>query len=136
MSNKITDETKNAVRDMFKQGKTKTAIAKKCGISVRSVGRIVGGTIPNPDAKGYVVRQEVRSLMEYVRREIKGVEALTYLLESNDTPNNLECYRETLVKKLYNIKWWVHDVQGIELGIHEIRADELKAIHKGDFGIK
>lgn len=73
--------------------------------------------------------------MEYVRREIKGVEALTYLIESNDTPNNLENYRKALVNKLRDIKWWAMDVGSIQLGVHSITENERKAIHNGDYGM-
>jgi len=52
------------------------------------------------EKRGYVVQAEVRSVMEYVRREIKGIEALTYLIESDDSPRNLENYRKILVQKL------------------------------------
>lgn len=161
MDNKITNETKEAVLNMFKDGVSQRKIAEKCGISPRSVGRIIDnakqnneeicvkladiktlGTttktapkIANPNAKGYVVQEDVRRVMEYVRREIKGVEALTYLIESNDTPNNLENYRKALVNKLRDIKWWAMDVEGVQLGVHRITENERKAIHKGDYGM-
>ena len=41
MSNKISSETKTAVLNMFKDGESQTEIAEKCGISRRSVGRII-----------------------------------------------------------------------------------------------
>jgi len=74
--------------------------------------------------------------MEYIRREIKGVEALTYLIESNDTPSNLENYRKALVYKLASIKWWIMDVNSVKLEIHHITESERKAIHNGTYGIK
>lgn len=84
---------------------------------------------------GYVVQAEVRKVMEYVRREIKGIEALTYLVESDETPRNLEIYRKNLVKKLSAIQWWKLDVSTIKLGIHHTSGTELKAIHNGEYGI-
>lgn len=156
MSNKISNETQETVLKMFNDGLSQRAIAEKCGISPRSVGRIIDNAnqdnddiyakpleiavkatpkVTNPNAKGYVVQENVRKTMEYVRREIKGMEALTYLIESSDTPNNLENYRKTLVKKLRDIKWWAMDVEGIQLGVHHITEKERKYIHKGDYGI-
>lgn len=85
---------------------------------------------------GYVVQAEVRKVMEYVRREIKGIEALTYLVESDETPRNLEIYRKNLVKKLSAIQWWKLDVSTIKLGIHHTSGTELKAIHNGEYGIR
>lgn len=81
MDNKITNETKEAVLNMFKDGESQRKIAEKCGISPRSVGRIINNSnhdneeihvkladiktlgtsakttskIANPNAKGYVV---------------------------------------------------------------------------------
>lgn len=88
------------------------------------------------ETKGYVVQGDVRKLMEYVRREIKGIEALTYLVESNDTPSNLERYRKALIHKLTCIHWWNTDVSTIRLGVHHISGEEMKAIHNGDYGIE
>ena len=160
MSNKISSETKTAVLNMFKDGKSQTEIAKKFGISRSSVGRIIDDNkgnedeyakplklavmdikhiadpLPNPNIKGYVVQEEVRNVMEYVRREIKGIEALTYLIESNDTPSNLENYRKALVYKLASVKWWIMDVNSIKLGVHRITESERKAIHNGTYGMK
>jgi len=163
-SNKISSETKTAVLNMFKDGESQRKIAEKCGISHRSVGRIIDNdkkdnrdesakplklavikekniadpihNVPNPNIKGYVVQEEVRKIMEYIRREIKGVEALTYLIESNDTPSNLENYRKALVYKLASIKWWIMDVNSVKLEIHHITESERKAIHNGTYGIK
>lgn len=87
------------------------------------------------ERKGYVVQANVRQLMEYVRRELKGVEALTYLIESDETPRNLETYRKILVNKLSAIQWWKTDVAGIRLGVHNIEVTELKAIHNGEIGM-
>lgn len=87
------------------------------------------------ETRGYVVQGDVRKLMELVRRELKGVEALTYLVESNDTPSNLERYRKVLVHKLACIRWWNTDVSTIKLGVHQISGEEMKAIHNGDYGI-
>lgn len=50
--------------------------------------------------RGYVVQADVRQVMEFVRREIKGIESLTYLVESDDSPSNLENYRKILVQKM------------------------------------
>lgn len=96
-----------------------------------------GSKIPKfmTERKGYVVQANVRQLMEYVRRELKGVEALTYLIESDETPRNLETYRKILVNKLSAIQWWKTDVAGIRLGVHNIDVTELKAIHNGEIGM-
>lgn len=88
------------------------------------------------DQRGYVVETGVRQVMEYVRREIKGVEALTYLIESDETPRNLETYRKILVKKLSLINWWKTDVAGIKLGVHHIDGNEISAIHKSEIGMR
>lgn len=86
--------------------------------------------------RGYVVQDGVRNLMEYIRRELKGVEALTYLLESDDTPSHLEQYRDILEQKLDYIQWWKMDVKTIRLGIHNITGTELSNIHNGVCGMK
>lgn len=88
------------------------------------------------EGRGYVVQACVRSVMEYVRREIKGIEALTYLVESDDTPRNLENYRKILVQKLSAINWWKCDVSLVRLGIQPATISELTQIHKGDYGMK
>jgi len=85
------------------------------------------------ETRGYVVQEDVHKVMEYVRREIKGVEALTYLVESNDTPSNLERYRQILVRKLSDVSWWKLDVSTIMLGIHNMSNNERLAIHNGGF---
>lgn len=87
------------------------------------------------EQKGYVVQASVRSVMEYVRRELKGIEALTYLVESDDSPHNLETYRKTLARKLAMISWWKSDVELVRLGIQPITVKELQEIHKGDYGM-
>lgn len=87
------------------------------------------------EQKGYVVQASVRNVMEYVRRELKGIEALTYLVESDDSPHNLETYRKTLARKLAMISWWKSDVELIRLGVQPITVKELQEIHKGDYGM-
>ena len=87
------------------------------------------------ERRGYIVQADVSQIMEYVRRELKGVEALTYLIESDETPRNLETYRKILVNKLSAIQWWKADVAGIRLGVHNIDVTELKAIHNGEIGM-
>ena len=88
------------------------------------------------EKRGYVVQAGVRSVMEYVRREIKGIEALTYLIESNDTPHNLENYRKILVQKLSAISWWKCDVSLVRLGIQPVTVPILTQIHNGEYGIR
>lgn len=88
------------------------------------------------EQKGYVVQADVRQLMEYVRRELKGIEALTYLIESDDSPHNLETYRKILVRKLSAISWWQSDVSLIRLGIQPATISEITQIHNGNYGIK
>lgn len=88
------------------------------------------------ETRGYVVQAGVRSVMEYVRREIKGIEALTYLIESNDSPRNLENYRKILVQKLSAINWWKCDVSLVILGIQPVTVPELTQIHNGEYGIR
>lgn len=87
------------------------------------------------ETRGYVVQGDVRKLMELVRREIKGVEALTYLVESNDTPSNLERYRKVLVHKLACVRLWNTDVSTIKLGVHHMSSEEQNSIHNGEYGI-
>lgn len=88
------------------------------------------------EKRGYVVQAGVRSVMEHVRREIKGIEALTYLIESNDTPHNLENYRKILVQKLSAISWWKCDVSLVRLGIQPVTVPILTQIHNGKYGIR
>ena len=88
------------------------------------------------DKANYLVQQATRNVMEYIRKELKGVEALTYLLESCDTPYNLENYRNALVRKLSAIKWWMMDAQTVKLGIHKATLSEFMCIQKGEYGIK
>ena len=88
------------------------------------------------EKRGYVVQAGVRSVMEYVRREIKGIEALTYLIESNDSPRNLENYRKILVQKLSAISWWKCDVSLVRLGIQPVTVPILTQIHNGEYGIR
>lgn len=88
------------------------------------------------EKRGYVVQAEVRSVMEYVRREIKGIEALTYLIESDDSPRNLENYRKILVQKLSAISWWKCDVSLVRLGIQPVTVPILTQIHNGEYGIR
>lgn len=88
------------------------------------------------EKRGYVVQAGVHSVMEYVRREIKGIEALTYLIESNDTPHNLENYRKILVQKLSAISWWKCDVSLVRLGIQPVTVPILTQIHNGEYGIR
>lgn len=86
--------------------------------------------------RSYVVQADVRRLMEYVRKEIKGVEALTYLIESEDSPTNLENYRRILTRKLSAINWWKCDVATIKLGIEPSTISESNKIHNGNYGIR
>ena len=86
--------------------------------------------------KGYVVSASVRDVMAYVRREMKGIEALTYLVESDDSPYNLETYRKNLVNKLKAISWWQSDVSLVKLGIQPITVKNIQEIHKGDYGME
>lgn len=88
------------------------------------------------EKRGYVVQAGVHSVMEYVRREIKGIEELTYLIESNDTPHNLENYRKILVQKLSAISWWKCDVSLVRLGIQPVTVPILTQIHNGKYGIR
>ncbi len=88
------------------------------------------------ETRGYVVQTEARKVMEYVRRELKGIEALTYLVESDDTPSNLENYRKILVRKLAGLRWWEVDVETVKLGIHRINIDEVRSIHNGEYGMR
>lgn len=88
------------------------------------------------EKRGYVVHAEVRKLMEFVRRELKGIESLTYLVESDDKPCNLENYRKILVQKLSNIQWWQMDVSHVKLGVHNVTGTELSNIHNAVYGMK
>lgn len=87
-------------------------------------------------AKGYITQACVKSLMDYVRRELKGVESLTYLLESDDSAYNLENYRNILVKKLSRIVMWGTDVATVKLGIHKANGTELVKIGDGTRGLR
>lgn len=106
-------------------------IAKHFGFDIENIPDDMKST-----ARGYVVQEEVRKVMEYIRREMKGIEALTYLIESNDSRYNLECYRKALIRKLNAVEWWVMDASTVELGIHQISATERTAIFKGEYGMR
>lgn len=92
-----------------------------------------------PDAmvthKGFVVNESVRNLMSYVRKELKGIEALTYLLESNDSPKNLFIYRDSLYRKLDALSHWKTNVRLVKVEPHAIVAQELVSISKGEYGL-
>lgn len=85
---------------------------------------------------GYVVNESVRNLMSFVRREIKGIEALTYLLEGDDSPHNLENYRKTLFHKLSALKMWQIDVKYINLNLHQTTASEYIDILHDEYGLR
>lgn len=178
MVNRISNEVKASVLEMFKNGAKKSEIAVKYGISPRSVGRIIDsdkqgvvkGVTPNrtkdssapspAETKStiklplydittigckdqsahvggtYVVQDAVINVMKYIRRELKGVEALTYLVESSDSPEHLELYRQILAQKLKAIGWWQLDAGTVKLGIHRMSFEELDTIHKGERGMK
>ena len=89
-----------------------------------------------PDNKGFVVSDDVNNIMSYIRKELKGIEALTYLIESDDTINNLENYRKILVQKLKLVDSWKLDASTIRLDIHPINKNELMDIHSGNRGMR
>ncbi len=86
--------------------------------------------------RGYLVQEDVVKVMGYIRRELKGVEALTYLIESIETPENLINYQKILAKKLAELSWWKTDAGTIKLGIHKMNFNELSAIHNGERGMR
>ncbi len=168
MTSKISNEVKASVVEMFKNGAKKSEIAARCGISPRSVGRIViansvmdkNNSAPSPaETKStkeiplynittmkskdqpvhvggtYVVQEAVVNVMQYIRKELKGVEALTYLVESSDSPEHLELYRQILAQKLKAIGWWQLDAGTVKLGIHTMGHNEFKTIRNGERGI-
>ena len=86
--------------------------------------------------KGYLVQEEVVKVMGYIRKELKGIEALTYLVESDDTPSNLENYRNILVRKLAALSCREIDAGTVKLGIHKMSLNELSLIHSGERGMR
>lgn len=84
----------------------------------------------NVDRRRFIVQEEVVKVMDYIRRDLKGIEALTYLVESADTADNLENYRKVLVDKLSALGRWKIDTSLVKLGIHQVTAEELTAIQK------
>ena len=108
--------------------KTQT-IKIPCLGKIRNIDITISKAKPTqPTPQNCVVQQEVRKVMSYVRREIEGIETLTYLLESVDTSDNLEYYRKVLVQKLDAVNWWKMDVQTVKLGIHNISENETISI--------
>lgn len=83
-----------------------------------------------------VANESTCRLMSYIRREIKGVEALTYLLESNMDLDDFMSLKRILENKLKAIGGWRIDTSGIKLGVHSPSASEMNAIYHGTRGIR
>ncbi len=86
--------------------------------------------------RGYLVQEEVVKVMGYIRRELKGVEALTYLIESDESPDNLINYQKILARKLAGLSWWQLDAGTVKLGIHRMDHNEFKTIRSGERGMR
>ncbi len=123
---------RKSVYVFFKSGFDK--LVNYFGLSVENAPAIMTETISNQ--KGFAVGNCVVDVMSYIRKELKGIEALTYLLESNDSQENLENYRHILINRLSAINWWKVDVQTVKLGIHSIKMNERKAITAGERGLR
>ena len=83
-----------------------------------------------------VANESTCRLMSYIRREIKGVEALTYLLESNMDLDDFMSVKRILENKLKAIGGWQIDTSGIKLEVHSPSASEMNAIHNGTRGLR
>lgn len=83
-----------------------------------------------------VANESTCRLMSYIRREIKGVEALTYLLESNMDLDDFMSLKKMLETKLKAIGGWQIDTSGIKLEVHSPSASEMNAIHNGTRGLR
>lgn len=83
-----------------------------------------------------VANESTCRLMSYIRREIKGVEALTYLLESNMDLDDFMSLKRILENKLKAIGGWQIDTSGIKLEVHSPSASEMNAIHNGTRGLR
>lgn len=85
--------------------------------------------------KSFIVQEAVKNVMDYIRRDLKGIEALTYLVESVDTPDNLENYRNILVRKLMLLRRWEGDASLVKLGIHPVSEKERLEVRSGNSGL-
>lgn len=83
-----------------------------------------------------VANESTCRLMSYIRREIKGVEALTYLLESNMDLDDFMSVKRILENKLKAIGGWQIDTSSIKLEVHSPSASEMNAIHNGTRGLR
>lgn len=83
-----------------------------------------------------VANESTCRLMSYIRREIKGVEALTYLLESNMDLDDFMSLKKMLETKLKAIGGWRIDTSGIKLEVHSPSASEMNAIYHGTRGLR
>ena len=83
-----------------------------------------------------VANESTCRLMSYIRREIKGVEALTYLLESNIDLDDFMSVKRILENKLKAIGGWQIDTSSIKLEVHSPSASEMNAIHNGTRGLR
>lgn len=83
-----------------------------------------------------VANESTCRLMSYIRREIKGVEALTYLLESNMDLDDFMSLKRMLENKLKAIGGWQIDTSGIKLEVHSPSASEMNAIYHGNRGLR
>lgn len=83
-----------------------------------------------------VANESTCRLMSYIRREIKGVEALTYLLESNMDLDDFMSLKRILENKLKAIGGWQIDTSSIKLEVHSPSASEMNAIYHGNRGLR
>lgn len=104
---------------IYKSGFNK--LLKHFNFEVEEVPKIMFQKNP----QNFVVQEEVRHIMDFIRRDLKGIEALTYLVESIDTPENLDNYRDILVKRLAMLGRWKMNTSLVKLGIHEVSAHKV-----------
>lgn len=83
-----------------------------------------------------VVNEATCNLMHYIRRELKGVESLTYLLESAANIDDLNTFRSILVRKLKAIGGWELDTSSVRLEIHSPSCKEETSIFEGNRGMR
>ena len=83
-----------------------------------------------------VADESVCRLMGYIRREIKGIEALTYLLESKISSDDFLTLKNMLAKKLKAVGGWEMDTKTITSVIHSPFGSEYNDIFSGKRGMR
>lgn len=116
---------------IFKSGFDK--LMKHFGAEVETPKIMIG---ENEKSVSGVADEAVYRLMGYIRREIKGIEALTYLLESKISPDDFLTLKNMLAKKLKAVGGWEMDTKSVTSAIHAPCGRELDDIFNGKRGMR